>query len=72
MVLIAPDSAAHLSEMLTLPPRTLLSLIASERRDARSAINTIQAEHSVVEYDDIRKAEDVLVHDLSFRLLLRP
>ena len=72
MVLLAPDGAAHLSEMLALPPRMVLSLIASERRDARSAINTIQAKRSVVEYDDIRKAEDVLVHDLSFRGLLRP
>jgi hypothetical protein len=72
MVLIAPDSTSHVSDMLALPPQTVLSLIASERRHARSAINTIQAERSVVEYDDIRKAEDVLVHDLSFRGLLRP
>ena len=48
MVLIAPDSALHLSEMLALPPQTVFSLIASERRHARSAINTIQAERSVV------------------------
>ena len=72
MVLIAPDSASHLYEMLALPPQTVLSLIASERRGARSAINTIQAEHSVVEYDDIRKAEAVLVHDLSFWGLFLP
>ena len=43
-----------------------LSLIALERRYARSAINTIQVERSVVEH------EDVLIHDLSFRGLLRP
>jgi hypothetical protein len=72
MVLIAPDSASHLSEMLALPPQTVLFLIASERRDARSGINSIQAERSVVEHDDIRKAEDVLRHDLTFRGLLRP
>ena len=65
--------------MLVLPPRTVLFLIASERRHARSASNTIQAKHSVVirrdvedrrsvvEHADIRKAEDVLRHDLSFR-----
>jgi hypothetical protein len=72
MVLIAPDSALHVSDMLALPPQTVLSLIASERRDARSAINTIQAERSVVEYDDILKAEAVLVHDLSFWGLFLP
>ncbi len=72
MMLIAPDSASHVSDMLTLPPQAVLSLIASERRHARNAINTIQAERSVVENDDIRKAEDVLVHDLSFRGQLRP
>ena len=72
MVLIAPDSASHLSEMLALPPQTVLSLIASERRHARNAINTIQAERSVVEYNDIRKTASVLRHDLSFRGLLRP
>ncbi len=62
---------SHLSEML-LPPQMVLSLIASERRHARNAINTIQAERSVVEHEDIRKPEDVLIHDLSFRGLLRP
>ena len=72
MVLIAPDGALHVYDMLTLPPQTVLSLVASERRHARSAINTIQAERSVVENDDIRKAEDVLLNDLSFRGLLRP
>ena len=70
--------------MLVLPPRTVLFLIASERRHARSASNTIQAKRSVVirrdvedrrsvvEHADIRKAEDVLRLDLSFRGLLRP
>ena len=52
MVLIAPDGALHVSDMLTLQPQTVLSLIASERRNARSAINTIQAvRHSVVDED---------------------
>ena len=72
MVLIAPDSASHLFEMLTLPSWIAIALIASERRDALSAMNTIQAERSVVEHDGIRKAEAILFHDLPFRGLLRP
>lgn len=72
MVLIEPDGTLHVYDMLTLQPQTALSLIASERRDARSAMNTIQAERSVVENDDIRKAEAILFHDLPFRGLLRP
>jgi hypothetical protein len=40
MVLIAPDGALHVSDMLTPQPQTALSLIASERREARSAINS--------------------------------
>ena len=48
MVLPAPDGASHLSEMLTLPARAAPSLLASERRYARSAGSTIPAQRSVV------------------------
>ena len=48
MVLPAPDGASHLSEMFTLPARAAPSLLASERRHARSAGSTIQAKRSVV------------------------
>ena len=48
MVLPAPDGASHLSEMLTPPARAAPSQLASERRHARSAGNTIPAQRSVV------------------------
>ena len=48
MVLPAPDGASHLSEMLTPPARAAPSQLASERRHARSAGNTTQAQRSVV------------------------
>ena len=38
MVLPAPDGASHLSEMLTPPARAAPSLLASERRHARSVV----------------------------------
>ena len=41
MVLIAPDGASHVSDMLRPHP-------ASERLNARSAVSTIQAQRSVV------------------------
>ena len=39
---------SHFSETLTLPARAAPSLLASERRYARSAGNTIPAQRSVV------------------------
>ena len=39
---------SHFSETLTLPARAAPSLLASERRHARSAGNTTQAQRSVV------------------------
>ncbi|MCR4873020.1 MAG: hypothetical protein K5885_05685 [Bacteroidales bacterium] len=42
------EQQSHLSEMLTPPARAAPSLLASERRHARSAGNTIPAQCSVV------------------------
>ena len=64
MVITAPDGTSHVSDMLH-------SLPASERLHAHSAINTIQAERSVVDIQDDKRSvveDSPYLHSLRYML----